>query len=125
MASSRLTDDGRCIMTTPGAGYVVGEVLYVLGSGAVYGIAPSDWVLRLVAGYHSNGGGEGVTCGRPTRRCSRRSPTAAFTSRLWRSRARPSRQHPEVHRGTHEAGIPGLPVTPDLRNHADSAQAGG
>jgi hypothetical protein len=60
MASSGLTDDGRCIVTTPGAGYVVG---YVLDSGAVYGIAPSDWVLRLVTGYHSNGGrpwGEGV-----------------------------------------------------------------
>jgi len=42
--------------TTPGAGYAVGEVFYVLGSGASYGIAPSDWVLRLVAGYPSNGG---------------------------------------------------------------------
>jgi hypothetical protein len=63
MASSRLTDDGRCVITTPGAGYVVGEVFYVLGSSASYGIAPSDWVLRLVAGYPSHGGkpwGEGV-----------------------------------------------------------------
>jgi hypothetical protein len=50
MASSRLTDDGRCIITTPGAGYAVGEVFYVLGSAASYGIRPSDWVLRLVAG---------------------------------------------------------------------------
>jgi hypothetical protein len=62
MASSRLTEDGRCIVTTPGAGYCVGEVFYVLGSPATYGIAPSDWVLRLVGGYHSNGRpfGEGV-----------------------------------------------------------------
>jgi hypothetical protein len=63
MASSRLTDDGRCIITTPGAGYAVGEVFYVLGSAASYGIRPSDWVLRLVAGYHSSNGrpyGEGV-----------------------------------------------------------------
>jgi hypothetical protein len=35
----------------------------VLGSAATYGIRPSDWVLRLVAGYHSSNGrpwGEGV-----------------------------------------------------------------
>jgi hypothetical protein len=63
LASSKLTEDGRCIITTPGVGYTVGEGLYVDGSGASYGIAPSDWVLRLVTGYHSNGGkpwGEGV-----------------------------------------------------------------
>jgi hypothetical protein len=53
---TRLTDDGRVIITTPGAGYAVGDVLYVIGSAASYGIRPSDWVLRLVAGYHSNGG---------------------------------------------------------------------
>jgi hypothetical protein len=28
---------------------------------------------------------------------------------------------PRYHRGTHEAGIPHLSVTPDPRNHADSA----
>jgi hypothetical protein len=58
-----MTEDGRCVITTPGAGYAVGEVLCVLGSGAVYGIAPSDWVVRLVAGYQENRGnpwGEGV-----------------------------------------------------------------
>jgi len=62
VASSRLTEDGRCIITTPGAGYVVGKVFYVDGSGATYGIRPSDWVLRLVDGYHSNGKpwGEGI-----------------------------------------------------------------
>jgi len=63
LASSKLTDDGRCIITTPGAGYAVGEVLYVDGSGATYGIAPSDWVRTFVAGYEPNGGnpwGEGV-----------------------------------------------------------------
>jgi hypothetical protein len=63
MASSRLTENGRCVITTPGAGYAVGEVFYVLGSGATYGIKPAEWVLRLVAGYASNGGrpwGEGV-----------------------------------------------------------------
>jgi hypothetical protein len=46
LASSRLTDDGRVIITTPGPGYAVGDVLYVDGSAAVYGIAPSDWVLQ-------------------------------------------------------------------------------
>jgi hypothetical protein len=38
------------------------RTLVVRGSGATY-IKPSDWVLTLVAGYHSNGGrpwGEGV-----------------------------------------------------------------
>jgi hypothetical protein len=63
MASSRLTDDGRCIITTPATWCDVGHELYVLGSGAIYGIRPSDWVLRLVAGYHSSNGrpwGEGV-----------------------------------------------------------------
>jgi hypothetical protein len=63
MASSRLTDDGRVIITTPATWCDVGHVLYVIGSSASYGIAPSDWVLRLVAGYHSSNGrpyGEGV-----------------------------------------------------------------
>ena len=76
MASSRLTDDGRCIITTPGAGYAVGEVFRVDGSGATYGIAPSDWVRTLVAGYQPNGGKPWVkasTCARPTRRYARRS----------------------------------------------------
>jgi hypothetical protein len=69
LASSRLTDDGRVIITTPGPGYRVGDVLYVDGSAAVYGIAPSDWVLWLVAGYKANGGrafGEGIDV-RPAR----------------------------------------------------------
>jgi hypothetical protein len=63
MASSRLTDDGRVIITAPATWCDVGHVLYVIGSSASYGIAPSDWVLRLVAGYHANNGrpyGEGV-----------------------------------------------------------------
>ena len=63
MVSSRLTDDGRCVITTPGSGYEVGHVFFVIGSGATYGIRPSEWVLRLVAGYPANGGrpwGEGV-----------------------------------------------------------------
>ncbi len=63
MPSSRLTDDGRVIVTTPCAWCEVGHVLYTTASAASYGIAPSEWVLRLVAGYHSNGGkpwGEGV-----------------------------------------------------------------
>jgi hypothetical protein len=63
MASSKLTEDGRCIITTPATWCDVGYELYVLGSGATYGIRPSEWVLRLVAGYPSNGGrpwGEGV-----------------------------------------------------------------
>jgi hypothetical protein len=37
LARSRLTDDGRVIITTPGAGYAVGDVLYVIGSAASYG----------------------------------------------------------------------------------------
>jgi hypothetical protein len=62
MASSRLTEDGRVIVTTPATWCDVGHELYVLGSGATYGIRPSDWVLRLVAGSHSTGRpwGEGV-----------------------------------------------------------------
>jgi hypothetical protein len=63
MASSCLTEDGRCIVTTPCSWCEVGHVLYTMGSSATYGIRPSDWVLRLVAGYHANGGkpwGEGV-----------------------------------------------------------------
>jgi hypothetical protein len=63
VASSKLTEEGRVVITTPGPGYAVGDVLYVIGSAATYGIRPSDWVLRLVAGYQSNGGkpwGEGV-----------------------------------------------------------------
>jgi hypothetical protein len=69
LASSKLTDDGRCVITTPGPGYAVGDVLYVDGSAAVYGIKPSDWVVRLVAGYNANVGrpfGEGVDV-RPAR----------------------------------------------------------
>jgi hypothetical protein len=62
MASSRLTEDGRCIVTTPCSWCEVGHVLYTMGNSATYGIRPSEWVLRLVAGYHSTGRpwGEGV-----------------------------------------------------------------
>jgi hypothetical protein len=42
MASSRLTDDGRVIITAPATWCDVGHVLYVIGSSASYGIAPSD-----------------------------------------------------------------------------------
>jgi hypothetical protein len=64
VASSKLTDDGRCIVTTPDAGYEVGDVFYVLGSGATYGIRPSDWVLRLLTSRPLPSGrawGEGVS----------------------------------------------------------------
>jgi hypothetical protein len=59
-----LTEDGFVEITASGsAGYPVGMRFVVLGSGASYAIAPSDWVLRLVAGYPLNSGkpwGEGV-----------------------------------------------------------------
>jgi hypothetical protein len=51
MASSRLTEDGRCIVTTPCSWCEVGHVLYPMGSAATYGIAPADWVTRLLGGY--------------------------------------------------------------------------
>ncbi len=50
MASSRLTEDGRCIVTTPCSWCEVGHVLYPMGSAATYGIAPADWVTRLLGG---------------------------------------------------------------------------
>jgi hypothetical protein len=58
-----LTDAGRVIVTTPGTWCDVGHVLYLIGDSATYGIAPADWVLRLVACRPMNGGkpwGEGV-----------------------------------------------------------------
>jgi hypothetical protein len=48
MPSSRLTPDGRCVVTTPGAGLEVGHTFTVRGSGATWGIDYSDWLLRLV-----------------------------------------------------------------------------
>jgi hypothetical protein len=42
--SSHLTEDGRCIVTTPGAGSSVDEVFYVLGSGTTFAIQPADWI---------------------------------------------------------------------------------
>jgi hypothetical protein len=86
LASSRLTDDGRVIITTPGPRYAVGDVLYVDGSAAVYGIAPSDWVLWLVAGYKANGGrafGAGIDV-RPAREAWRSDRgDVAFRSGCW------------------------------------------
>jgi hypothetical protein len=58
MASSRLTDDGRCVITTPGSGYEVGHVFFVIGSGATYGIPASDWAVRLLTSQPSNGHGK-------------------------------------------------------------------
>ena len=51
-----------CLSRLPSAWCDVGHELYVIGSSTSYGIAPSDWVSRLVAGYHSSGRpyGEGV-----------------------------------------------------------------
>jgi hypothetical protein len=47
--SSRIDHEtGIVTITTPGLVSTVGERLFVQGSAASYGIAPADWVLRLV-----------------------------------------------------------------------------
>jgi hypothetical protein len=66
LASSRLTDDGRCVITTPGAGYTVGDTFAVIGSAATWAVRPADWLLRLL-NPPTNGGsphGEGVDVAR-------------------------------------------------------------
>jgi hypothetical protein len=67
LASSRLTDDGRVIITTPATWCDLGHVLYVIGSSASCAIPPADWAVRLFSGHPSNGGkpyGEGVDVAR-------------------------------------------------------------
>jgi hypothetical protein len=48
MPSSRLTEDGRVVVTTPCTWCEVGHELYVIGSAAEYVIDRSDWVRRLL-----------------------------------------------------------------------------
>jgi hypothetical protein len=48
MPSSRLTDDGRCVVTTPASWCSPGYAFRVVASSATYGIGHADWVLRLL-----------------------------------------------------------------------------
>jgi hypothetical protein len=55
-ASSKIDHEtGIVTITTPGAGSNVGDRLYVVGSGASWGIGCSDWLLRLVTPHPSVG----------------------------------------------------------------------
>jgi hypothetical protein len=48
MPSSRLTEDGRCIITTPASWCDVGHELRVAWSAHSFEVSPADWLLRLV-----------------------------------------------------------------------------
>jgi hypothetical protein len=47
MCGSRLTADGRAIVTTPGAELEVGHEFRVVAHAAAAGVRYADWVLRL------------------------------------------------------------------------------
>ena len=46
--SSRVEPDGTVVISSPCSWAPVGHRLVILGSAAEYGIAPADWILRLV-----------------------------------------------------------------------------
>jgi hypothetical protein len=48
VCSSRLTEDGWVVITTPGVGCEVGQLFSVLGSSATFGISHADWAVRLL-----------------------------------------------------------------------------
>ena len=49
MASSRIDhESGEVVVTTPGVACSVGDRFFIAGSAASFGIAYSDWILRLV-----------------------------------------------------------------------------
>jgi hypothetical protein len=59
MASSKIDhESGIVTVTTPGAGCSVGDRFYVMSHAATFGIAYSDWVLRLVAPQTKGGSGK-------------------------------------------------------------------
>ena len=105
-------DDGRCIITTPGPGYVVGEIPYVFGSGATFRIRPCDWVLRLVAGCPRERwaapGVKGVSVRPAYEALLEGLANRGVHESLVAARARLG-NIPRYHRGTH-GGIPGLSV---------------
>ncbi len=64
MCSSKIDHDSSVVtVTTPSSWAEVGHRLYVIGSGASYGIDFSDWLLRLTSSQPNGNGkpwGEGV-----------------------------------------------------------------
>ena len=48
MPSSRLTPDGRCVVTTPCSWASAGYQFRIVGTSSTWGTSYSDWVLRLL-----------------------------------------------------------------------------
>jgi hypothetical protein len=55
MCGSRLSGDGRVIVTTPGAALEVGHEFRVVAHAAAAGVRYADWVLRLCRPVPVNG----------------------------------------------------------------------